>query len=88
MNYAVIENGIIVNFVYLSPSNAEEYDNCVNVNDYSVNFGDEYIDGVFYHNGERVLSNIEKLRQAQETIAELDAALLEVTYQNIIGGLE
>lgn len=92
MNYALIDNGIVVNVMWLHPSNAGEFSNAVLIGDVLATMGDEYIDGVFYRNGERVLTRSElvqkMLAEKEATIAELDAALLETTYANIMGGLE
>ena len=88
MRHAIIENNIVTNLISLIPSNNANFSNAIRVDDIPVTFGDEYIDGAFHRNGEKILSRTKQLQQAQETIAELDAALLEATYQNIIGGLE
>ena len=92
MNYALIDNGIVTNVIWLHPKNASEFLNAVPMNDILAIIGDEYIDGVFYRNGERVLTRSElvqkMLAEKEATIAELDAALLETTYANIMGGLE
>ena len=92
MNYALIDNNIVSNIIYLYHNNANEFPNAVLINNISVNIGDEYIDGVFYRNGERILTRSELMQntiaEKEAIIAELDAALLEITYANIIGGLE
>lgn len=92
MIYALIEDNIVVNVIWLSPTNADEFPNAVDVGDYSVDIGDSYIDGIFYRNGKRILTTIERLEndilEKDMVIAELDAALLDATYENIVGGLE
>ena len=70
MRYAVIENGVIVNFIFLSPFDAENFPDCIPIGDYLVNFGDEYKDGYFYRNGERVLTAIEILEKEKEEMRE------------------
>ena len=91
MNYALIENEIVTNIIWLYPGNASDFPNAVPMNDISVGIGDTYKEGIFYRNGERVLTAAEiaqaEFTKANNTIAELDAALLESTYQNIIGGV-
>ena len=92
MNYALIENGIVANIIWLYPDNASDFPNAVPIGDVPVGIGDEYIDHVFYRNGERILTYLEILQYEiaarETTIAELDAALLDVIYENIMGGLE
>lgn len=92
MNYALIENGIVTNIIWLYPENANDFPNAVPMGDVPVAIDDEYIDHVFYRNGERVLTNLEimnkLLNEQNVVIAELDSALLNITYENIIGGLE
>ena len=81
MNYALIENDIVVNIIVLYEGNAHEFPNAVNTGEIPVQIGDTYTDGVFYRNGEIVLSNTD---QANQLIAEMDAAIVELTYQNIL----
>ena len=54
MNYALIENGVVTNIIWLSSDNADELPNAVNIDDYPVCIGDTYSDGVFYRDGEKV----------------------------------
>lgn len=92
MNYALIEEGIVTNIIWLYPENASDFSNAVPMGDVPVAIGDKYIDHVFYRNGERVLTNVETMDQLlierELVIAELDNALLNIAYENIIGGLE
>lgn len=92
MNYALIENGVIANVIWLYEGNKQEFPNAVALNDVPACVGDTYQDGAFYRNGEKILTNLEYaqkwLEEANITIAELDAALLDATYANIIGGVE
>ena len=60
MEYAVIENGIVVNFIWLHPLNAEEFPDAVPYGDLPLEIGDSYEDGVFYRNGEKVLTAYEE----------------------------
>lgn len=56
MNYALIENGIVANVIWLYSGNADEFPNAVPMNDIPAGIGDSYVDGVFYRGGERILS--------------------------------
>ena len=76
MNYALIENGIVTNIIWLSPSNVADFPNAVAYGERPVQIGDEYIDGAFYRNGEKVLTNTEtQLAALQAQNADMAAAL-------------
>lgn len=89
MTYALIENNIITNIIWLYPGNASDFPNAVPLNDIPASIGDEYIDGIFYRNGEKILTEVEnlyKINQEQaQIIEELDNALLDTTYANLVG---
>ena len=72
MNYALIENGVVTNVIWLYPGNASDFPNAVPMGDIPATMGDTYEDGVFYRNAERVLTAIE---QAQAEAADMQAAL-------------
>lgn len=61
MNYAVVENGIVTNIIWLNPANAYEFPNAVPIGDVPVAIGDTFDGENFYRNGERVVSLSEKL---------------------------
>lgn len=61
MEYALIENGIVVNFIWLHPQNAEEFPGAVPYGDLPLEIGDTYENGVFYRDGERVLTAHEEV---------------------------
>ena len=92
MNYALIENGIVKNIIVLNPKNAADFPQAVPFQDIPVNIGDVYKDGCFYRNNEKVISFLDALlienKEQDSIIAELDAALLDSTYQNIMGSIE
>ena len=71
MNYALIENGVVANIIWLYPGNASDFPAAVPMSDIPAAIGDTYADGVFYRNGERVLTVQE---QMQKELAEADAA--------------
>lgn len=69
MNYALINNNIVVNIIYLHSMNADEF-NAVSVDDLPVQVGDEYIDGEFYRNGVRLLDIITPVQTNQYGISD------------------
>lgn len=85
MNYALIENGQVVNLIWLYPGNESDFAAAVPCGDVPVCIGDTYDGSQFLREGQRVLTPLE---EAQNIIAELDAALLEVQYQMLIGGFD
>lgn len=76
MNYALIENGIVTNIIWLYPGNADEFPNAVPMNDVPAGIGDSYEDGVFYRDGERVLTEAEQaMAEAEAENEDMKAAL-------------
>ena len=85
MNYAIIKNGIVTNTIVLDPNDIPDCFNAISLGDVPVEIGDTFEDGIFYRNGKRILTMVERLRKEVE---ELDSELMNITYENIIGGLE
>lgn len=56
MNYALVENGVVTNLIWLYPANAAEFPNAVPMSDIPVAIGDTWDGEHFYRNGERVLT--------------------------------
>ena len=81
MNYALIENGTVANIIWLYPGNVHEFPNAVALENRPVTVGDVYVEGSFTRNGEPVLNAEEA---AQAVIAELDAAVIDLEYRNIL----
>lgn len=72
MKYALVENGTVVNVIWLSPANANDFSGVVALNGKSVAIGDTYEDGNFYHEGNMVQSELEI---AKAEIEDMRAAL-------------
>lgn len=70
MNYALIENGVVTNIIWLYPGNAADFPNAVPMDDFPVGIGDTYTDGVFYRDGEKLLTPIEQAQTEQEDMQE------------------
>lgn len=64
---ARIEDNIVVNIEWCSDSTAET-DTLKNMDDRPVGIGDTYKDGYFWRDGEKVLSEVEELRIANEIL--------------------
>ena len=71
-NYAIIENGVVTNVIWLCYSNAADFPSAVSVQDRLVSVGDTFENGVFYHEGVPVPTE-------EERIALLEAELEEGT---------
>ena len=72
MNYAIIENGVVVN-VIVGP--LPEGMEGVALNDRPVAIGDSYTDGVFTRNGEPVLTPAERISALEAQILLLQSQL-------------
>lgn len=74
MNYALIENRIVTNLIWLYEGNAHEFPNAVPTGDRPVGIGDSYVDGVFTRGGVPVLTYVEQL---EADLAAIEEALNE-----------
>ena len=87
---ARIENGVVVNIEWWSDE-VVQTKTLIDIEDRPVDIGNTYVDGKFYDNGVEVITEIEylqrKLVEYGEELAELDAALLDAQYNNLMEGL-
>lgn len=81
MDYALIENGAVVNLIWLHYSNVDEFPGAVAIGDRPVSIGDTYTDGVFTRDGVPVRTSLET---ANDIITGLDAAVVELEYKNVM----
>ena len=72
MNYALIENGVVTNIIWLYSGNAADFPDAVRCGDVPVAIGDTYDGQDFYREGARVLSPVEQARKDAE---DMEAAL-------------
>lgn len=72
MNYALIENGIVTNIIWLNERNEAEWPNAVRLGDRMVEVGDTYDGEKFRRGGTEVLTAAEA---AQMEAAQYAAAL-------------
>ena len=70
MNYALIENGVVTNIIWLYETNAEEFPGAVKLGERQVEIGDTYEDGKFFREGTEVLTAEEAAVQAAALYAE------------------
>ena len=76
MNYAVVEEGLVSNVIWLNDSNADEFPNAVPLGDVPAGIGDTYDGAHFYRDGERVRTLLEQAQaQAQAQAQDMRAAL-------------
>lgn len=55
MDYALIDNGLVANIIYLHPMNADEFPNAVSTNGLPIKIGDTYAEGKFYRDGKEIV---------------------------------
>lgn len=72
MNYALVENGVVTNIIWLYPANASDFPSAVPCGDLPVAIGDTYDGEHFFRDGVQVLSALE---QAQKDAEDMQAAL-------------
>lgn len=71
MNYALIENGVVTNLIWLYPGNAGDFPAAVPMGDVPAAIGDTYADGVFYRDGKPVETLAQQSRDMAEALALL-----------------
>ena len=85
MNYALIENGIVTNIIYLHPMNADEFLNAVEIGELPVQIGDVNDGEHFLRDGKIVLP---VTAISEEQIAEIkDQAVAEIE-EAVINGTD
>ena len=72
MNYALVENGIVTNIIWLNERNEAEWPNAVRLGERMVEVGDTYDGEKFRRDGTEVLTAAEA---AQQEAAQYAAAL-------------
>lgn len=70
MNYALIEDGVVTNIIWLSYTNADDFPNAVAMGDLPVGIGDTWDGENFYRDGERVVSELEQTQSALKTMTD------------------
>ena len=65
LNYAIVENGVVTNIIWLFPGT--EFENAVPYGELPVQIGDTYDGEKFYHDGEEVGGDPEK-KDMQEAL--------------------
>lgn len=73
MNYALVENGVVTNIIWLNERNAGEWPGAVRLGERMVEVGDTYDGEKFYRGGTEVLTAAEA---AQREAAAYAAALM------------
>lgn len=66
MNYALIQDGVVTNLLWLYPANAHDFPDAVPVGDVPAAIGDTWDGEHFYRNGERVLTFAEQVQKDTE----------------------
>lgn len=61
MNYALVEDGVVTNVIWLYPANASDFPSAVPMGDVPATIGDTWDGEHFYRNGERVLTFAEQV---------------------------
>ena len=64
MKYALIENGVVTNLIWLYEGNASEFPDAVPTNGLPVHIGDTYENSLFFHGGEQVRTDAERMAEA------------------------
>lgn len=75
MRYAMVDDGVVTNIIWLHPANKDDFPNAVSVDDYPVAEGDVYVDGKFYRDGEPLRTQteilLEEMQDAKDALSLL-----------------
>ena len=85
MNYALIENGVVTNLIWLYPANAAEFPGAVPLGDVPAAIGDTWDGERFYRDGERVLTFAERMEKDAEDMRSA-LKLLGITGDSEVAG--
>ena len=77
MTYALIENGVVENMIWLYEGNAADFPNAVPVGDCPVRMGDTWDGTDFYRNGKKVQTGGEEAAEMREALALLGVTMNE-----------
>ena len=80
MNYAIIEDEVVVEILYLTSEQLVNYPNAVCIDNYAVQVGDSYINGKFYQEVLPLHSLEYQLIAAQEDLIDAKTALETLGY--------
>lgn len=72
MNYALIENGLVVNIIWMYEGNETEFPDTIPTNGLPVQIGDTYANGQFLRNGEPVRTPQDELTEALALLGVTD----------------
>lgn len=64
MKYALIEDGVVTNLIWLYEGNARDFPGAVPTNGLPVHIGDTYENGLFFRDGEQVRTREAELAEA------------------------
>lgn len=81
-NYAIVENGIVTNIIWLAANNASEFPNAVFLGDLPVTMGDIYSDGKFYRNGKEVKTALDLISEENRELTNLLGSVVQETYNS------
>lgn len=78
MNYALIENGIVTNIIWLLYINADDFPNAAAIGDLPVTIGDTWDGEYFYRDGQRIPTRTEEIQDMADALTLLGANDTEV----------
>lgn len=79
-NYALVENGIVTNVIWLAANNAPEFPNAIELGDLPVTIGDTYVDGKFYRNSKEVKTTLTLVSEENSELTTLLGEAVQETY--------
>lgn len=78
MVFAIVEDGIVTNVIWLCASNRLDFPHSVCIANRAVAIGDQYTDGTFFRDGMPVLAYTEQITALINQVSELEAAVSSI----------
>ncbi len=78
MIFAIVENGTVVNVIWLKASNRLDFPDSVCVANRAVTIGDQYTDGIFLRDGVPVPEYVDQIADLTTQVGELELAVTTI----------
>lgn len=79
-NYALVEDGVVTNVIWLAANNVQEFPGAVDIGDLPVVIGDTYTDGKFLRDGEEVKTQLDVANEENDELTTLLGEAVQETY--------
>lgn len=79
-DYALVEDGVVTNVIWLAAENVPEFPGAVGIGDLPVVIGDSYADGKFFRDGKEVKTALTLASEENDELTNLLGEAVQETY--------